>query len=84
MIKLIIGCLIAVSKCVIIALRKKLKDKKEDGTHPLYADSTYKSEEMENIQTPKNLKSKKHVKRHRNHLLTKMQLKSNRTKSIQE
>lgn len=58
-----------------------LVDKKEDGGQPLYADSAYRSEEIEDVLQFKGVKSKIHEKGYRNHPLTQIQQKRNNQKS---
>lgn len=60
---------------------EELLDKKEDSGQPLYADSAYRSEEIEKICEKKNIESCIHEKGYRNHPLTKRQQQRNRKKS---
>ncbi len=52
-----------------------------DVGQPVYADSAYRSDEIERMLKKKNLKSRIHEKGHRNHPLTKTQQKRNTSKS---
>lgn len=56
----------------------KLVSKKEDAAQPLYADSAYRSEDIEAMLTKKHIKSKIHEKGYRNHPLTKRQKQRNK------
>ena len=58
-----------------------LTDKKEDGDAPLYADSAYRSEEIEKMLKKKNIESQVHEKGYRNHPLTSKQIATNKKKS---
>ena len=59
----------------------ELLDKKEDGSQPLYADSAYRSEAIEQKCARKNIESCIHEKGYRNNPLTKRQQQRNRKKS---
>jgi IS5 family transposase len=59
----------------------ELLDKKEDGGQPLYADSAYRSEAIEQMCRKKNIESCIHEKGYRNNPLTKRQQQRNRKKS---
>ena len=52
-----------------------------DTGQPVYADSAYRSEEIEQVLTKKNLKSRIHEKGYRNHPLTETQRKRNTGRS---
>ena len=52
-----------------------------DEGQPMYGDSAYRSEEIEEVLKKRNMKSRIHEKGYRNHPLTKTQKKRNRTKS---
>lgn len=58
-----------------------LVDKKEDAGQSLYADSGYRSDEIEDTLTVKNVQSKIHEKGYRGHPLTKRQKQKNHKKS---
>ncbi len=58
-----------------------LINKKEDGGQPLYADSAYRSEEIEGMLESRNIQSQIHEKGYRNRPLTKRQKQRNRKKS---
>lgn len=58
-----------------------LLTKKEDGGQPLYADSAYRSEAIEQICIKKNIESRIHEKGYRNCPMTKRQQQRNRKKS---
>jgi transposase, IS5 family len=58
-----------------------LLTRKEDGGQPLYADSAYRSEAIEQICYKKNIESNIHEKGYRNCPLTKRQQQRNRKKS---
>lgn len=58
-----------------------LTDKREDAHQPFYADSAYRSEEIEMLLKKKNIESRVHEKGYRNHPLTEKQKKNNRRKS---
>lgn len=60
---------------------EELLDKQEDGGHPVYADSAYRSEALEEVCRKKNIESRIHEKGYRNKPLTKGQQQSNKTKS---
>jgi IS5 family transposase len=60
---------------------EELLDKKEDGGQPLYADSAYRSEAIEQACIKRNIQSCIHEKGYRNNPLTKRQQQSNRKKS---
>lgn len=60
---------------------EELVDKKEDGYQPLYADSAYRSEEIEDTLVAKKVQSEIHEKGYRGHPLTKRQKQRNRKKS---
>lgn len=60
---------------------EELLDKQEDGGHPVYADSAYRSEALEEVCRKKNIESRIHEKGYRNKPLTKRQQQSNKTKS---
>jgi IS5 family transposase len=59
----------------------ELLDKKEDGGQPLYADSAYRSQAIEQMCRKKNIESRIHEKGYRNNPLTKRQQQRNRKKS---
>lgn len=59
----------------------ELTNKKEDGEQPLYADSAYRSEEIEELMNRKGIKSQIHEKGYRNRPLTEQQKKRNNKKS---
>src|SRR3954471_2006501 len=58
-----------------------LLSKQEDAHQPLYADSAYRSEAIEQVCIQKEIISRIHEKGYRNNPLTKAQQKSNRSKS---
>ena len=58
-----------------------LLDKKEDGYQPLYADSAYRSEDIEKLCSSKDIESRIHEKGYRGNPLTEAQKKRNKTKS---
>lgn len=60
---------------------KDLVDKKEDGGQPLYADSAYRSDDIETMLQKKGIQSCIHEKGYRNRPLTKRQKQRNRKKS---
>lgn len=60
---------------------EELLDKKEDGGQPVYADSAYRSQAIEEVCRKKNIKSRIHEKGYRNHPLTKRQVQRNKKKS---
>jgi transposase, IS5 family len=60
---------------------EELLSKKEDAHQPLYADSAYRSEAIEQMCIQKQIISRIHQKGYRNNPLTKGQQKSNRSKS---
>ena len=59
----------------------ELLDKQEDGNHPVYADSAYRSEALEQVCRRKNIESQIHEKGYRNKPLTKRQQQRNKKKS---
>lgn len=59
----------------------ELLDKKEDGWQPLYADSAYRSQAIEEMCQKKNIESHIHEKGYRNNPLTKRQQQRNKKKS---
>jgi IS5 family transposase len=59
----------------------ELVDEKEDGGQPLYADSAYRSEAIEQMCREKKIKSNIHEKGYRGNPLTKRQQQRNRKKS---
>lgn len=59
----------------------ELLDKKEDGGQPVYADSAYRSEAIEQMCRNKTIESCIHEKGYRNKPLTQRQQQSNRNKS---
>lgn len=63
------------------AMLEALITKKEDGDQPLYADSAYRSKEIEAMLESRNVQSQIHEKGYRNHPLTKRQKQRNRKKS---
>lgn len=56
-------------------------DQEEDGGQPLYADSAYRSDEIEDTLIVKKVQSEIHEKGYRGHPLTKRQKQRNRKKS---
>ncbi len=60
---------------------EELLDKKEDGGQPVYADSPYRSQAIEEVCRKKNIESRIHEKGYRNHPLTKRQVQRNKKKS---
>jgi transposase, IS5 family len=60
---------------------EKLVSKKADEHQPLYADSAYRSDEIESMLKRKNIESRVHEKGYRNRPLTKRQQQRNRKKS---
>jgi IS5 family transposase len=60
---------------------EELLDKREDAHQPLYADSAYRSEAIEQVCIKKQIISRIHEKGYRNNPLTKAQQKNNRRKS---
>jgi IS5 family transposase len=60
---------------------EKLLNKREDQEQPLYADSAYRSGEIEDMLKRKNIESHVHEKGYRNKPLTKRQQQRNRKKS---
>ncbi len=60
---------------------EELLDKKEDGGQPVYADSAYRSQAIEEVCRKKNIESRIHEKGYRNHPLTKRQVQRNKKKS---
>lgn len=60
---------------------EELLSKQEDAHQPLYADSAYRSEAIEQVCIQKEITSRIHEKGYRNNPLTKGQQKSNRRKS---
>lgn len=60
---------------------ENLVDKKEDQGQPFYADSAYRSEEIEQMLSKKNIESQIHEKGYRGHPLTKRQQQRNKKKS---
>lgn len=56
-------------------------DKKEDSEQTVHADSTYRSDAIEQICNKKNIVSCIHEKRYRGHPLTKREQQRNKTKS---
>src|SRR3954447_7748689 len=60
---------------------EELLDKREDAHQPLYADSAYRSEAIEQVCIQKEITSRIHEKGYRNNPLTKGQQKSNHRKS---
>jgi transposase, IS5 family len=63
------------------AVIEDLLNEKEDARQPLYADSAYRSDAIEQVCIKKEIVSRIHEKGYRNNPLTKGQQKSNRRKS---
>lgn len=78
---LITGFQVTSAKVHDSVVLKDLVDKKEDGGQPLYADSAYRSEDIETMLQKKGIESCIHEKGYRNRPLTKRQKQRNRKKS---
>lgn len=79
--KLITGYITTTANIHDSEMPETLLDKKEDGGQPLYADSAYRSEAIEDMCRRKNIESRIHEKGYRNKPLSKRQQKRNKKKS---
>lgn len=79
--KLITGYLTTSAEVHDSAVIGELVDRKEDAGQPLYADSAYRSEEIEEVLAGKGIESNIHEKAYRNRPLTKRQMQRNRRRS---
>lgn len=79
--KLITGYLTTSAEVHDSAVIEELVDRKEDAGQSLYADSAYRSEEIEQVLAGKGIESDIHEKAYRNRPLTTRQIQRNRRRS---
>jgi IS5 family transposase len=79
--KLITGYKVSAANVHDSEMIEELLSEREDANQPLYADSAYRSEAIEQVCIKKDIISRIHEKGYRDHPLTKGQQKSNRRKS---
>jgi transposase, IS5 family len=79
--KLITGYVVTTANIPDKAVVDDLLDKKEDGGQPLYADSAYRSKELEEVYAKKGIISKVNEKGYRHKAITEKQQKENKQKS---